>query len=79
MDQVVMVNARPLQWKAINEGRRLIRALCESRFDVVAAFWLFSSDSDRWRLLIASPIRDREGGVQAYSRLGSVYDSIDFR
>lgn len=41
------------------------------------AFWVFSSEADRWRLVIASPIRDREGGVKAYSRLGSVYDSID--
>ena len=77
MDQVLMVTARPLLPEVIDEGRRLIRALHASRFEVDAAFWLFLSDSERWKLIIASPVRLREGAFQAYSRLRAVSNSMD--
>ncbi len=76
MDPVLMVSARPLLPEVIDEGRRLIRVLHESQFDAVAAFWAFLSDLERWRLLIASRVYDREGPIKAYSRFGSIYDHI---
>jgi hypothetical protein len=72
-----MVTARPLLPEVIDEGRRLIRALHASGFEVDAAYWLFISDSERWKLFVASPIREREGAFQAYSRLNSISNAID--
>jgi hypothetical protein len=65
--------------EVIEEGRRLIRALHESQVDVTAAFWVFLSDLERWRLVIASKLYDREGPIKAYSHLGSIYDQINPR
>ncbi|MGP0064650.1 MAG: hypothetical protein ACLQGP_13765 [Isosphaeraceae bacterium] len=77
MGQVLMVGARILLPEVIDEGRRLIRALHASQFEVDAVFWLFLSESERWKLMIATPIRDREGAFSAYARLRSVRDAMD--
>ena len=77
MGQVLMVGARILLPEVTDEGRRLIRALHASQFEVDAVFWLFQSESERWKLMIATPIRDREGAFRAYSRLHAVYDAMD--
>jgi hypothetical protein len=76
MDQVLMVTARPLLTEVIDEGRRLIRELSERGFEIDAAFWMFRSESERWRMTIATPHYEREGPRKAYSRLISAYDSV---
>ncbi len=77
MGQVLMVGARVLLPEVIDEGRRLIRALLASQFELNAVYWLFLDESERWKLMIASPIRDRDGAFPAYSRLRSVRDAMD--
>ena len=61
----------------IEVGRRLIRALQASQFEVAAAFWLFLDDFERWRLMIASPLY-LEGPRGAYSSIPeSFFDPVD--
>jgi hypothetical protein len=79
MDPVLMVSARALLPEVIEEGRRLLRAVHESQIDVKAAYWVFLSDLERWRLVIASRIYDRQGPIKTYSRFGAVYDRINPR
>ncbi len=77
MDHVLMLGARILLPEVIDEGRRLIRALHASQFEFDAVFWLFLSEPQRWKLMITSPIRGREGAFPAYSWLNSVCDAMD--
>lgn len=58
--------------KLISDGARLIESLDKSGFHVVAAFWLYLSESDEWRLIIASPSEIVKGPRQAYIDIQSV-------
>ncbi len=58
--------------KLISDGARLIESLDKSGFHVVAAFWLYLSESDEWRLIIASPSEIVKGPRQAYTDIQSV-------
>ena len=77
MVHVLMVGARILLPEVIDEGRRLIEALQQSRFEFEAVFWLFRSEAERWQSMIASPLNDREGPIKTYSRLKPICDAID--
>ncbi|MEX1253352.1 MAG: hypothetical protein WEE64_03335 [Dehalococcoidia bacterium] len=57
-------------------GNDLVKALDASRFEVDAAYWYYLSDPDRWRLIIASPIVDREGPRKAYDRILTVLEGM---
>ena len=37
----------------IQAAKQLITALDEAEFDVIAALWVYSSDADRWRFVVA--------------------------
>jgi len=53
--------------KDIEEGKRLIEALDKANFGVKAALWFYLTDSDEWRLIIASPYEEENGPKMAYS------------
>jgi len=55
----------------IEGGERLLKALDEADLDVRAALWSYSSDSDRWRLMVAFPLVDEEGPKKAYTLIQS--------
>jgi hypothetical protein len=59
-------------------GRQLIEKLEQTGFPVSAALWFYMSESDEWRLFIASPIYDAEGPRATYTRVQRVLspDSI---
>src|SRR5437667_3457882 len=38
-------------------------------FGFVATFWLYAVEPNRWRLMLASPLVDREGPIKAYARI----------
>lgn len=61
MDRKILVE------KDIKEGKRLIETLDEARFGVTAALWFYLTDSEEWRLLIASPYKEKNGPKKAYS------------
>jgi hypothetical protein len=52
----------------IQAGRRLIEVLDRRGVEIVGALWYYTSE-DGWRLLLATPSRDREGPIQAYQRI----------
>ena len=72
-----MVGARILLPEVIDEGRRLIQALHAAQFEFDAVYWIFKSGPQRWKLMIDSPIRERDGAFSAYSRLEAVCDAMD--
>jgi hypothetical protein len=70
MDTEVLVE------KNIEEGKRLIEALDRTNFQVQAALWFYSSDSEEWQLLIASPFVEKEDLEKAYSFIRSVLSQL---
>jgi hypothetical protein len=50
-------------------GNQLLDALDQDGFDVQAALWLYRSEEDFWRLMIASPLVQRIGQIEAYKRI----------
>ena len=54
-------------------GLELVRALDKSRLPVSVALWLFSSDYEDWRFLLASRQLDAVDGTDAY---GLVHDAL---
>lgn len=56
----------------IEGGKKLIDALDEAGFPVQSALWFFRPESDEWRLVISSPIVDKEGPLSAYHQIQPV-------
>lgn len=61
----------------VRAGRRLITALDQSGFPMTAAYWIADDDSGIWQLVIATSLCDREGPIEAYTRLKTVLETID--
>ena len=66
MDKTVLVE------RDIQEGKDLVEALDKTEFKVDASLWFYSSDSDEWRLLIASPFVEENGPRKSYGFIRSV-------
>lgn len=63
--------------REIEEGQRLIEALNEVGLSTDSALWIYSSDSETWRLMLTSPTCDREGSLQAYKEILSVFHKVE--
>ncbi len=66
MDKTALVE------RNIEDGRSLVSGLDDAGFPVRAALWLYLSDSDDWRFIIASLLADKIGPRQAYESVQSV-------
>jgi hypothetical protein len=55
-----------LSEEMIAAGAELTKSLDRARWPVVAAFWLFESETNHWRLVLASPAVSEEGPREAY-------------
>ena len=53
----------------IEGGRRLLERLDRTSFGVRACFWFYFSESDRWRLVVASPEVRNRGPHAAYRKI----------
>jgi hypothetical protein len=53
----------------IEAGASVVQNLNGGQFLVDAAVWLYLSDANRWRLLLATPEVHTEGPLKAYKRL----------
>ena len=63
------MDKRALVESDIEDGRRLIDSLDKTEFPIAAALWLYSPDSDDWRLTIASDLVDRLGPLKTYGQV----------
>ncbi len=61
----------------IEAGKRLTEALDKAKLQVVASLWFYDPDSDGWRLIIASPLVDQEGPLEAYRAIQKVLGALD--
>jgi hypothetical protein len=58
------------------QGRRLIEALDQAGFPVVAAFWSFFPEENLYRLIIASPVVDEKGPREAYTKIQAMLQAL---
>ena len=65
MDKPTLVEAD------MEAGKVLLRDLDEKNFDVEAALWFYMSDSEEWRLILASTTVDSKGPKVAYEIIQS--------
>ncbi|HEX9990827.1 MAG TPA: hypothetical protein VGE45_20405 [Chloroflexia bacterium] len=62
----------PLTKEMIEAGEALERILVSARFDLAAIFWLYTSEANKWRLMIASPQVDNEGPKKTYATIREI-------
>ena len=70
MDKTILVE------KDFKDGEILIQTLDETELKVHSAFWLYNSEADVWRLLIATPLVDKKGPLEVYKKINTVIDKI---
>ncbi len=60
----------------IEEGQKLIEALNSAGLLTDSALWIYSSDSERWRLMLTSELCDTHGSLEAYKQILSVFADV---
>jgi hypothetical protein len=61
------------------DGEILIKELDKTRFNVHSAFWLYNTEEDNWRLIIASKVADFSSPKKAYSHIKRVLKSLEMK
>jgi hypothetical protein len=59
-----------------NLGALLTRTLDEAGWPIVAAFWYFESDYNRWKLMLASPRVESDGRKDLYMAVINALDVL---
>jgi len=65
------VGATALVSNDVAAGHNVVAALDKAGFPVTAAFWLYYSDADLWKLWVATPLAG-EDLQKAYLRVGKI-------
>lgn len=60
----------------IEEGQRFLDALDAAGVSVNAALWIYAPEPETWRLMLTSPIYDRQGSLKAYDQILSVFRQV---
>ena len=60
MDKAILVD------RDISDGKKLIKSLDKSEFKISSALWLYTSELDEWKLILASSYVDIHGQKEAY-------------
>jgi hypothetical protein len=66
MDQTALVD------HLIDDGERLLQALKQDQFDIMAAFWLYTSEDELWHLYLVVDGVEAKGTRDAYGRVFKV-------
>lgn len=59
----------------IQLGKDLIKRLDETEIVIDSAFWFYMEDSEKWRLIIASPQVEEQGPKKVYQEVQKVLNS----
>ncbi len=69
MDKTTLVE------KDIEVGRKLLHTLDAAGIPVVAAYWLYELERNRWRLVFATPLVETVGSTPVYRRIRELIHS----
>jgi hypothetical protein len=62
----------PLTSEMIEVGRDMTSRLLDKGFELTCSLWFYDAESNRWRLVLASPLVDREGPRRAYELIEEI-------
>lgn len=71
MDKTTLVE------KDFEDGAILIKELDKAHINVHSALWIYNSEVDYWRLIIASKIADFESPRKAYTHISSAIKRLE--
>ena len=57
-------------------GAQLLAKLDHQGMPIIAAFWCYPTSHSDWRLVIASPLIDTAGSLQAYDQIVAALDQL---
>ena len=63
----------PLEREMIEGGSELLKRLEKSGIKATVAFWLWSSETGRWELVISSPWVNKLGAIESFRQLHGIY------
>jgi hypothetical protein len=66
----------PFTKEMIQAGEALKGILVNAGFNLAAIFWLYTSDTNKWRLMIASPQVDNEGPKRTYATIREILSEV---
>ncbi len=61
----------------VMDGEQLVKKLLDTDLNIRAAFWLYLKESDKWRLMIATPKVGADGPISVYKKLQSILKEFD--
>jgi hypothetical protein len=70
MDKKILVD------RDIEEGKRVVKKLDESNFQLSSALWFYLTEFERWRLFLASPLADTKGLQYCYSVIQQIISEM---
>ena len=62
----------PLTKEMIEVGKEMSLRLRQRDFELVCSLWLYEAEYNRWRLVLASPVVDRDGPRKAYQIIDKI-------
>lgn len=62
--------------KDIQAGKDLVKKLDEAEMGVTAAYWIYNSDSEYWKLMVATDYYDNHSNKDTYLKILSVLDKF---
>lgn len=69
--------ARTLVNRDIEGGRRLVEELDRNKVPLRAAFWYLVEDRDRYQLVLATSVVDRDGPIKAYKEILAALGEVE--
>jgi hypothetical protein len=63
--------------RKIEKGARFLEALDAAGVPVDAALWFYFPESEKWRLVVATPIKENEGPRAAYRTFREAREAAD--
>ncbi len=66
----------PLTEAMIRAGAELTRKLDERGWPVIASLWLYRSEANRWRLVLASPLVAADGRRKSYEIVQAALEAM---
>lgn len=62
----------PLRAELLEAGRKLTHLLAQADLQLRWSFWLYTSETNEWRLILATPLVDTEGPKRVYAMIREI-------
>jgi hypothetical protein len=70
VDQAILVIYR------LGDGQKLIEQLVRDGLEIMAAFWLYTNDNERWTLNLICKAVDKEGPRNSYGAIVRAFEEL---